>query len=170
MSSDTPSPFAFTRTRAFFAHLGQLPSPGVPEPLPHFLARIHTVALDIRTPLVFAALYLFIVSTLNRRNALSPRNRISGKGWTVLVAAHNLALAVFSAYTFYHVAPAVAAQFLGGWRDGGGAGFARAFCDSERTLWDAKMARFGYLFYLSKFYEVVGESGSIRPNVLRVLT
>jgi hypothetical protein len=45
-------------------------------------------------------------------------------------------------------------------------GLASAFCDSTYSLWDSYFARYGYIFYLSKYYEVIGTVATLAPPSL----
>jgi hypothetical protein len=57
---------------------------------------------------------------------------------------------------FASVAPAFFGAFYRAFAESGTAGLVHVFCDSDLALWAAtKFPFFCYIFYLSKFYEVL---------------
>lgn len=74
----------------------------------------------------------------------------SGRLMTSFVFLHNLALCFFSVATFLSVTPAFIKSIYKH-RDN----FMDAYCDRDGCFWDNALAYWGYLFYLSKFYEII---------------
>ena len=113
-------------------------------------------ALDPKVPLTIAAIYAASVTYLNwynRQHGNKPW-RIASHGWfKAFVIAHNVFLAVYSAWTFLGTAPQVLGHFWSAFAEYGVAGLTHAFCDSSFAIWSSEsFSKFAYLFYLSKFY------------------
>ncbi|ORY73626.1 ELO family [Leucosporidium creatinivorum] len=125
--------------------------PPVPDSVP--FPQLYTFFLSPWTPLAFSIIYFITSHWLNNRQ--DGKNRIKGKGWDMAVLAHNIFLAAYSCWTFVSTAPILFGAFYRGFVADGWAGLLHAFCDSSFTLWSTDFARQSYLFYLSKFYEVV---------------
>ncbi|KAJ1976718.1 hypothetical protein H4R35_002579 [Dimargaris xerosporica] len=68
--------------------------------------------------------------------------------FTAVVFLHNLALCVYSAVTFMAVVPVVV-------RELSRQSLVTVVCDRELIVWHDAMYYWGYLFYLSKYYEVI---------------
>ncbi|KAJ2083417.1 hypothetical protein H4R24_000796 [Coemansia sp. RSA 988] len=67
---------------------------------------------------------------------------------TLIVLIHNTALAVYSAWAFWGVFPAFVQKIIAeGWHNG--------FCDIDGMLWNTVLFKHVYLFYISKFYELL---------------
>ncbi|KAI5481416.1 fatty acid elongase [Pseudohyphozyma bogoriensis] len=99
------------------------------------------------TPLVFGTAYFITAKLLSRYS--DGKNRIQGKGWRAAIVAHNLLLCAYSAWTFI-------GAFWSSFREGGLPGLLHVFCDSDMAAWSAtQFPYFSYLFYVSKFYEIV---------------
>ncbi|EFY90736.1 GNS1/SUR4 family protein [Metarhizium acridum CQMa 102] len=105
---------------------------------------IYQAALDPKVPLTIAALYAVTAKALNKFNA--SRNK---KPWAMsqtrpffaFVVFHNVLLAVYSAWTFWGM--------LSGMR--------RSIPSSTQMgrIWNEGLNYYGWIFYLSKFYEVL---------------
>ncbi|KAJ2808120.1 hypothetical protein H4R20_001002 [Coemansia guatemalensis] len=67
---------------------------------------------------------------------------------TMIVLVHNTVLAVYSAWAFWGVFPAFVRKIVTeGWHDG--------LCDIDGMLWNTVLFKHVYLFYISKFYELL---------------
>ncbi|KAJ2362896.1 hypothetical protein H4S01_004568 [Coemansia sp. RSA 2610] len=81
-----------------------------------------------------------------RKDAAKPKSRLTPIN--VVVFVHNALLAAYSAWAFWGVFPAfvhkIAAQ---GWRAG--------LCDIDGSLWNGALFQHVYLFYLSKYWELL---------------
>lgn len=159
---------------------------------------IYSGALDPKVPLTIAALYAITAKALNMFN--SSRNK---KPWAMsktkpffaFVVAHNVFLAVYSAWTFWGMLGSMRRSIISPFGPGGLAATADSFCrihgpagigrsifyNDTTGLWDSadptalatglengapsnmQMGRiwaeglnfYGWLFYISKFYEVL---------------
>ncbi|KAJ9054060.1 hypothetical protein DSO57_1018477 [Entomophthora muscae] len=117
-----------------------------PKDLP--LGQYYDSLVNVATPFTTALAYLVVVTTwsaFNRKNKPSP----SGPGLKAFVVLHNFALMLFSFLSFYHSAGVLSRVFT----DEGP--FTDRFCDTGRPLWAAGFWYWGWLFYLSKYYEMV---------------
>lgn len=54
-----------------------------------------------------------------------------------------------------NTAPSFFAAFLRAWSQNGFAGLTHVFCDSDMAAWTTTFPYYCYIFYLSKFYEVL---------------
>ncbi|KAJ1761410.1 hypothetical protein LPJ62_002932 [Coemansia sp. RSA 2167] len=134
------------------------------------LHQFYHLSLHPATPVIIVAVYTLVVHYLNRtrgkalsrveakRQELQLDSVLSqektqlwqkqkGPWMTSFVVLHNLALAVFS----YWCATNYTAAFAQTVRE---EGVQCAFCDQNHTIWN-NMFKFNYLFYLSKYYELV---------------
>ncbi|GAA5960832.1 hypothetical protein JCM21900_002298 [Sporobolomyces salmonicolor] len=140
------------RPSSFLASLKNAPKPAAPAGIPFPSA--YDTFMNPLTPLLFGLFYFATAKTLSHYQ--NGRNRIQGKGWNVVVVAHNIFLAVYSGWTFLGTAPQVLGSFWRGFMQNGFPGLVHAFCDSEFVLWGSQQfPRFAYIFYVSKFYEIV---------------
>jgi len=121
----------------------------VPKPL----ADCFDFFLDLRTPLTFGFVYLFLVFFFNQRRP--SQNHLRSKLSTTLVLLHNLGLCIYSCWNFLSLAPVVARVFTRAYSIAGFEGFKHAYCDSDSSIYINYILPYGYLFYLSKYYEVV---------------
>ncbi|KAF3934974.1 hypothetical protein ABW19_dt0210015 [Dactylella cylindrospora] len=151
----------------------------IPPSIPHAIpGDIYTRLLDFRVPITIATVYAVTVHYLN---GLVPKNApptpyqfAKTKAFHYFVVIHNALLAVYSAWTFVGITSAL--QRTISWENGLG-GFVHGLCkiheDSVAVgindisglggvskvagsrLWEEGLAFYGWLFYLSKFYEVV---------------
>ncbi|KAL2271449.1 hypothetical protein VTJ83DRAFT_820 [Remersonia thermophila] len=174
------------------------PPPGsMPSAPPiHIPDHVYYAALDPRVPLTIATVYAVTVKLLNLYNKSTGK-----KPWAIsktrpfhwFVIAHNIFLAVYSAWTFVgmygtlkrSIVSARGPQGVAGWLDSmcringpaglGNAAFYNDDLDAWQTysseegvldaagvpsrfapgrMWNEGLAFYGWLFYLSKFYEV----------------
>ncbi|GAA5969711.1 hypothetical protein JCM3765_001214 [Sporobolomyces pararoseus] len=140
------------RASTFLATLKDAPKPAQPANIPFPSA--YETFMNPLTPFLFGIIYFAVAKTLSHYQ--NGHNRIQGKRWNVVVVAHNVFLAVYSAWTFLSTAPQVIGSFASGFSEHGFAGLLHAFCDSEHSIWGSQQfPRFTYMFYLSKFYEIV---------------
>ncbi|KAF7723873.1 hypothetical protein EC973_001545 [Apophysomyces ossiformis] len=128
---------------------------GVPYP------EFYELVMDWKTPVTIAASYAVVIHLLNRLQAPSNLSRVEAKNrgvqstvkpskfMTTFVFLHNLALAVYSMVTFYHMARGMHRSY------NRGQSVHDAYCDTDKFLWNDSLGYWGYWFYLSKFYEVV---------------
>ncbi|KAF3769945.1 hypothetical protein M406DRAFT_343931 [Cryphonectria parasitica EP155] len=174
------------------------PLPGsIPSAPPVLISDyIYQAALDPKVPITIAALYAVTAKLLNKYNISNGR-----KPWALsrtrlfhaFVVAHNIFLAVYSAWTFYgmvgvmyrSVVSPTSSQGVNGFVDSmtrlhgpGGLGNAVYYSQQDgrwmsysssvslasdgspsRTdtgrIWNEGLAFYGWIFYLSKFYEVL---------------
>lgn len=117
------------------------------------LSYLYDVSMHPLCPALFAAAYVLLVSQFNARRPC--QNLLKSPWASALVLAHNVFLCLYSLWTFMKIAPPVVTSFAQGYWKAGSGGFIHAYCDSDSFLWDQYILRYGYLFYLSKFYEVV---------------
>lgn len=137
---------------SWFAAMQNTPTPHLPSlPFPSIVVDFF---LNPYTPLVFGVVYFVLTSYLSSRT--DGKNRIQGKGWDVAVAIHNILLCVYSVWTFAKTGPAFISAFWRSWWEGGFAGLAHVFCDSDTAIWSAtSFPSVCWLFYISKYYEIV---------------
>ncbi|GAA6062524.1 hypothetical protein JCM10212_001574 [Sporobolomyces blumeae] len=140
------------RASTFLASLKDSPKPMQPSGIPFPSA--YETFMNPLTPFLFGIVYFAVAKTLSHYQ--NGHNRIQGKRWNVFVVAHNVFLAAYSAWTFLSSAPVVIGAFARGFAENGFAGLLHAFCDSEFSIWGSNsFPRITYIFYLSKFYEIV---------------
>ncbi|KAI9276803.1 ELO family [Phascolomyces articulosus] len=128
--------------------------PGIPFP------EYYEFFMDWKTPVAIAGTYALTIHLLNPKNGKLSRVEAKNKGvanassssklMTSFVFLHNLALAVYSMITFYNMASGMKRSWFQ--RD---VDMHDAFCDKDENLWDDSLGYWGYLFYLSKYYEVI---------------
>ncbi|CAG8783878.1 11789_t:CDS:2, partial [Gigaspora rosea] len=130
------------------------PPSGIPFP------KLYPIFMDYRFPVLFATIYVASVSFFNpssnnvsrvvaKQKGLKPSpTQKSSKAMTTFVFFHNLVLFVFSLATFVNVVPALLRNY-------GNHNLSDAFCDRDGSFWNDALGYWGYLFYLSKFYEVI---------------
>ncbi|KAF9348710.1 hypothetical protein BGX26_012888 [Mortierella sp. AD094] len=119
--------------------------------------------MDWKTPFAIASIYGITVTMLNPKegkvsrvvakssaseNTKPMKESQSGPAMTAFVFTHNLILCVYSAITFYNMAPAMVQNYRTH-------SIYDAFCDKDHSFWNNALGYWGYLFYLSKFYEVI---------------
>ncbi|KAI0243586.1 hypothetical protein L0F63_004208, partial [Massospora cicadina] len=117
-----------------------------PQSLP--LGQYHDALISAATPFTTSLIYLLVVVLWSSFNRKRKPNR-TGASLRAFVALHNLALMLFSLLTFYHSA-GILSQIL---TDMGS--IRQRFCDGDNKYWRAGFFYWGWLFYLSKYYEVI---------------
>ncbi|KAF9110663.1 hypothetical protein BGX27_006036 [Mortierella sp. AM989] len=132
---------------------GPMPA-GIPFP------EYYDFFMDWRTPVGIAATYVVAVNLFNPKvgkvsrvvakstNAKPAEKTESGSAMTAFVFVHNLILCIYSGITFYHTFPALVNSFRTH-------SLYDAYCDTDRSFWNNSLGYWGYIFYLSKFYEVI---------------
>ncbi|OAD65736.1 hypothetical protein PHYBLDRAFT_160780 [Phycomyces blakesleeanus NRRL 1555(-)] len=129
--------------------------PGIPFP------QYYEFFMDWKTPIAIASTYALTVSLLNPPPSASKLSRVEAKNrgvqdtskssglMTAFVFLHNLSLSIYSMITFYNMAKGMHRSFNRGQT------LHDAYCDKDSFLWNDSLAYWGYIFYLSKFYEVI---------------
>ncbi|KAI0128932.1 GNS1/SUR4 family-domain-containing protein [Xylariales sp. AK1849] len=146
---------------------------------------VFQAALDPRVPITIAAVYAISAKLLNKYNKSTgkkPWGISKTKPFHVFVVLHNVFLAVYSAWTFVGMLKALQKSIVSPAGPNGLAGTVDSFCklngpagfgnaaiyiqeqngwetspsrvDAGR-LWNEGLAFYGWIFYLSKFYEVL---------------
>lgn len=115
-------------------------------------------SLKPSVPIVFSILYYIVAHSAN--HVQSPKDRTRGQSigarlLRFLIILHNAALCLYSLFTFALMTPVVLDLFWQGYRAAGHAGLQLALCSMPTN--NSLLGRWTYLFYLSKYYEVVGE-------------
>jgi len=121
-----------------------------PQDLP--LSRLYGRLTTTSTPLLTAISYLLIVSLWSHYNRVTyatqtkPNNSLWLKN---IVVVHNFNLMIFSFVSFYHTAYVVYTHFTSN------LSLEAKVCDSTISLRSNGLFYWGWLFYLSKYYEVL---------------
>ncbi|PVV05281.1 hypothetical protein BB560_000205 [Smittium megazygosporum] len=146
-----------------FFELKQWPPAGItvnPDEFP--LGSLAKYAMRADYMLIFIALYVGLVhycqpsaekSTMSRIEAKRTGSKVAvktknGPIFNFFVLAHNVALALYSMYTFYNSVSLFISTALE-------EGLESAYCDSNFTCMNNGLFKLSYLFYLSKYYEVI---------------
>ncbi|KAJ2892022.1 putative gns1 sur4 family protein [Zalerion maritima] len=175
----SPSLFSFPPTGAPPA---SPPAPG--QPFFDIPDHIYEAALNPKVPLTIAALYAITAKALNAYNTSRDKKpwRISKtKPFKTFVIAHNVFLAIYSAWTFVGMFQTLRRGVVSPLGPEGVAGTVDSFCKLQGTeglgnanyydesvgawtsslsrsdsgrIWNEGLAYYGWWFYLSKFYEV----------------
>ncbi|KAH8673574.1 GNS1/SUR4 family-domain-containing protein [Xylariales sp. PMI_506] len=145
---------------------------------------IFQAALDPKVPLTIAATYAVTAKLLNIYNTSTGKKPWAISKTTpfrIFVILHNLFLAVYSAWTFVGMFKALRTAIVSPAGPNGLAGTVDSFCKlngpagfgnaatyiqghgwdndpsrlAEGRLWNEGLAFYGWIFYLSKFYEVL---------------
>jgi hypothetical protein len=126
--------------------------------------------MRLETPCIFATTYLLTIKYINASNRKRGNKPWAFAGsfyWKLFVALHNVGLAVFSLATLVGVYKAILSSSLGQNNASGLAGTAKSLCrlhgqplnDFEQDAFDRlstdDLAFWAWIFYLSKFYEVL---------------
>ncbi|KAF1798884.1 ELO family [Mucor lusitanicus] len=131
------------------------PIPGIPFP------EYYEFFMDWKTPVAIASVYAICVHLFNPSPASAKLSRVeaknrgesnaskSSKFMTAFVFVHNLILSIYSGITFINMAQNMHKLF------NRGSSIHDAYCDMDSFLWNEGLGYWGYLFYLSKFYEVI---------------
>lgn len=135
--------------------------------------------MDIRVPIAIAGTYATLVHIANRfrKTNKEPLAICKTKFFKWFVLAHNIGLCIYSAWTcvgmtagIYRtvfelsriaISQTTSASGVNDYLKGNSglissesSGFWRSMCDTNDGIWERGLAYYGYLFYLSKFYEV----------------
>ncbi|KAJ2717253.1 hypothetical protein H4R19_000005 [Coemansia spiralis] len=117
-----------------------------------WLGGLYRAVMAPCAPLIGIALYLATVTLWSQQNQRRARATgkvaASGAGIKPFVIAHSVLLAAYSVWVFADYSSALA-QVV---RDHG---LRSAFYDSHGVLWSGKLLAHGFLFYLSKYYELI---------------
>ncbi|KAG9300675.1 hypothetical protein G9A89_023473 [Geosiphon pyriformis] len=136
--------------------MSYIPKPASDIPYPEY----YSLFMDWRFPISVATIYTLTVFLLNPKSTKVSRvvaqskgikeSQTSGSGplMTAFVFLHNSLLCVYSLVTFIGM---FSAQFKNFWNNS----FMDAYCDRDQTLWKSSLFYWGYLFYLSKYYEII---------------
>ncbi|KAI9924236.1 hypothetical protein MW887_007186 [Aspergillus wentii] len=148
------------------------PIPAYPDSSTRSLLRPFTInphifhaSLDLKSTLTFIAIYVTAVLSLNQLNAsrrYKPWAFSKTSTFRALVILHNALLALFSAWTFFTTCQAL----KGCWPAGEPnyyAHVAEMLCETDssalrtsaKSLWEEGSGYIGWVFYISKFYEVL---------------
>lgn len=139
-------------SQVFFDSLRNAQMPAQPTGIP--FPNQYNFFMNPMFPLAFGIGYFIVAKTLSHLS--DGKNRMQGPYWNALVVLHNIILAVYSGWTFASTAPAFFGAFYRGYANDGLSGLTHIFCDSDMAAWTAtQFPRFCYMFYLSKFYEVI---------------
>ncbi|KAK9457805.1 GNS1/SUR4 family-domain-containing protein [Dipodascopsis uninucleata] len=120
-------------------------------------AESFNMLMDIRVPVTIATVYATAVHILNRsRGPGTPPARFARTAlfhW--LVIAHNMFLCVYSAWTCLGMSSSLIRNIIETSRiSSGSSSFWRSLCALNGGIWENGLSYYGFLFYLSKFYEV----------------
>jgi len=186
------------------ASLFQLPPPADPMAIPPPSHNVpfaipdawFTAALDPKVPLTIATVYAVTAKALNLYNKSTnkrPWAISKTRAFRAFVVAHNVFLAVYSAWTWYGTLQVLRRSIVSPTGPNGWAGTMDSFCkfhgtaglgndisynqatglwdsatgtslldasgvpsrDVSGRLWNEGLAFYGWIFYLSKFYEVI---------------
>lgn len=113
-------------------------------------------SLQFAVPVTFALLYYTIAHSANHFQTGFDHTKgdsFKAKFLRVVVIVHNAGLCIYSFFTFFMTAPIVLDMFAQGWRAAGNEGLKLALCSMPAT--NSLMGRWSYIFYLSKYYEVM---------------
>ncbi|CAI4219505.1 unnamed protein product [Parascedosporium putredinis] len=136
---------------------------------------IFDAALDPRVPITIAAVYAVTVKALNVYNTSNGKKpwaiaKTTGFAWFVIL--HNVFLAVYSAWTFVGMFRTLKVSVQNPFGPAGLAGTVDSLCHiltqspaitsagvpdvhAPGRIWNEGLAFYGWIFYLSKFYEVL---------------
>ncbi|KAI8640076.1 ELO family [Parasitella parasitica] len=129
--------------------------PGIPFP------EYYEIFMDWKTPVAIASVYAICVHLMNPSPESAKLSRVEAKNrgvgnasksnklMTAFVFVHNLILSIYSGITFINMAQNMHKLF------NRGSSIHDAYCDTDNFLWNEGLGYWGYLFYLSKFYEVI---------------
>src|SRR5947207_428399 len=131
-----------------------------PFPIPESL---YLSLLDVRVPFTIATLYAVTVHILNAHASTAeppaPYRIATTRAFKAFVILHNLFLAIYSGWTFVGILDTVRRTIPGITGSAGFAGTVHGLCKIGAAegsgLWQEGLAFYGWLFYVSKFYEVL---------------
>ncbi|KAJ2851953.1 hypothetical protein IWW36_000726 [Coemansia brasiliensis] len=116
------------------------------------LGWLYPYAMHWKTPLALATAYTLFVMRANPQKSIPGKTPSLSRAQTPmfkrLVIAHNIALAGFSLWTLLSMTQGLIDNLRTyGWYEG--------ICDLRFTMWNDKLFRLSYYFYLSKYYEFI---------------
>ncbi|KAK9240297.1 GNS1/SUR4 family-domain-containing protein [Lipomyces kononenkoae] len=117
------------------------------------------ILMDIRVPVTVATLYATCVHILNRSRGqgAEPARFARTALFRWLVIAHNLFLCVYSAWTCLGMIFSLLRTVteMSRTHSSGTSSFWRGLCSLDEGIWGHGLNYYGFLFYLSKFYEIL---------------
>ncbi|CAO3615254.1 unnamed protein product [Cunninghamella blakesleeana] len=131
------------------------PIPNIPFP------EYYDFFMSWKAPISIATVYALTVHFLNPSSNKAKVSRVEAKNqgqgtasqssklMTAFVFLHNLSLAAYSFITFFNMVQSLHKLY----HRGQSVHF--AYCDKDSFLWNDSLGYWGYIFYLSKFYEVI---------------
>ncbi|CDU23762.1 related to SUR4-elongase, involved in fatty acid and sphingolipid biosynthesis [Sporisorium scitamineum] len=144
---------------SFWQNLAQQPYPIKPDGLP-ISDRLFELSLSPWTPPLTGVIYLFATHAFNSHFGPGKPQPVDlvkqSYALSQTVLLHNIFLAVYSGWTFFHAATRIFSYLAGGILAGGFAGLTNAYCTVP--IADASYAGLGifvWLFYVSKYYEII---------------
>lgn len=139
-------------------------TPNPPYPFTHsnlnsiFTPSFHNWSIQASIPIAFSIAYYIIAHGANRFQSgsdLTKGSSILAQSLRFTIIVHNALLCLYSWLTFAMMSPVVLDMFWQGYRAAGWGGLQVALCSMPTNY--TILGRWTYLFYLSKYYEVVGE-------------
>lgn len=144
---------------SFLQRLAEQPYPAKPEGLP-VADWAFELSLSPWVPVLTGVVYLFATHATNHRfgpGKPKPTDLVKQSyGLSQTVLGHNILLAAYSGWTFFHAATRIFSYLAGGAISGGVSGLTNAYCTVPIS--DASFAGLGiyvWLFYISKYYEII---------------
>lgn len=141
--------------------LPRFSSPSLNVPIDYFehsLLEVYDFFMHPLTPLILGGIYFLAVQYLNTSKP-NQKNYLNSKWGKTFIVIHNALLAVYSGWTFINVAPEVFASLMIPLKMNSRplGEFRKAFCfiENYRYTWTGHIAPLGYLFYLSKYWEII---------------
>lgn len=115
--------------------------------------------MDLRVPVTIATVYATCVHIANRsRSHGTPPARFARTQlFKWLVIAHNIFLCVYSAWTCLGMTSSLVGTIIEsarGHERSSSSGAWRGLCSVNEGIWSRGLSYYGFLFYLSKFYEI----------------
>lgn len=114
------------------------------------LEQFQALTYEWKFVLSAATIYTIAVKLANRSRPRPPAEFTKKPLFKWLCVAHNSFLALYSAWTFLSAVPIVHRRF-----SNGSIPKIERICCSNRQIFDDGLDRLTYLFYLSKYYEVI---------------
>lgn len=111
---------------------------------------VQDITYEWKFVLTFAALYVVTVKLANRSRPKKTSAFSQTKVFQILCTIHNAALAIYSLWTFLSALPIVLRRFTNT-----SIPIQQRLCANRGELFDDGLDWLTYLFYLSKFYEVI---------------
>ncbi|KAJ1030466.1 hypothetical protein NDA16_001375 [Ustilago loliicola] len=144
---------------SFLQRLADQPYPAKPQGLP-VADWAFELSLSPWVPLLTGVVYLFATHATNHRfrpGKPKPADLVKQSyGLSQTVLGHNILLAAYSGWTFFHAFTRIVSYLFNGAAAGGVAGITNAYCTVP--IADASFAGLGiyvWLFYISKYYEII---------------